>query len=106
MVPSASGTRTQATSGPAGSLDPGGPRGRSPIGNDVTFVRTPKVGSTSLRRYRQKLDWTPIIELAFAAYFVIGVGWIIDQHYWASLPFMALFGAGFGYVGLMSLREA
>ena len=76
------------------------------LGSDVTFVRTPKVGSTSLRRYRQKLDWTPIIELAFAAYFVIGVGWIIDQHYWASLPFMALFGAGFGYVGLMSLREA
>ncbi|MFT5683321.1 MAG: cellulose synthase/poly-beta-1,6-N-acetylglucosamine synthase-like glycosyltransferase, partial [Myxococcota bacterium] len=76
------------------------------LGSDVTFVRTPKAGTSALRRYRQKLDWTPIVELAFAAYFVVGIVWIVEQHYWASLPFMALFGAGFGYVGLMSLREA
>ncbi len=76
------------------------------LGSDVTFIRTPKSGSSTLRRYHQKLDWTPIVELSLAAWFALGIVWIIDQHYWASLPFMALFGAGFAYVGLMSLREA
>ena len=75
------------------------------FGSDVTFVRTPKSGDNKLRQYQQKLDWTPIVELVFAAYFALGIVFIVDSHYWASLPFMALFGAGFGYVGLTSLLQ-
>jgi cellulose synthase/poly-beta-1,6-N-acetylglucosamine synthase-like glycosyltransferase len=75
------------------------------LGSDVTFIRTPKSGNQRVNSYRQKLDWTPLVELGFAAYFVVGIAWIANEQYWASLPFMALFGAGFGYVGLTSLRE-
>ena len=75
------------------------------FGSDVTFIRTPKAGQRLVRRYHQKLDWTPIVELGFAAYFAVGILWLIQEHYWASLPFMALFGLGFGYVGLTSLMQ-
>ncbi len=74
------------------------------LGHDVTFVRTPKAGTEGEgRRYRQAIGWTPVGELLFAAYFLVGILWAIEQAYWASLPFMLLFGLGFGYVGLTSL---
>lgn len=73
-------------------------------GSDVTFVRTPKSGDAPVRAYRTPITWTPVVELAFAAYFAFGVVLSLVEGYWASVPFMALFGWGFGFVGIQSVR--
>ncbi len=76
------------------------------FGRDVTFARTPKAGEQTLRRYRLAVGWTPLFELGFAAYYAAAIGWALAQGYWASLPFMLLFGWGFAFVGWSSLRAA
>ncbi len=76
------------------------------FGRDVTFVRTPKAGDRTVRRYALGAGWTPVLEIAFAAYYVVAIGWCLAHGYWASLPFMLVFGFGFGFVGVGSLRQA
>lgn len=75
------------------------------FGQDVTFVRTPKAGDRVLRSYRLAIGWTPFVELAFGAYYAVAILWCIAEGYWASLPFMMLFGFGFGYVGWSSVAQ-
>jgi cellulose synthase/poly-beta-1,6-N-acetylglucosamine synthase-like glycosyltransferase len=79
------------------------------LGRDVTFVRTPKAGDAgsaqagAFTSYRPAAGWTPLLELAMAAYLVVGAGLVAQSGWYASLPFLAMFAAGFGYVGLASL---
>ena len=73
------------------------------LGDDRTFVRTPKAGAHTVRRYHLTSGWTPMVELALAAYHLAAIGWCLDNGCWASLPFLVLFGSGFGYVGLSTL---
>ncbi len=81
------------------------------FGSDVTFVRTPKDGSTNSRpgavpvAYRIPRGWTPVIELALAAYYAVSIGIVISEGWWASLPFLVVFGLGFAFVGLSSLLD-
>lgn len=70
---------------------------------DATFVRTPKTGSRGVFRYSSKLDWTPLVELGLAAYFGLAIVESISRGWYASLPFLLLFGVGFSYVGLTTL---
>jgi cellulose synthase/poly-beta-1,6-N-acetylglucosamine synthase-like glycosyltransferase len=79
------------------------------FGRDVTFVRTPKAGDVDgaglhLPSYLAEVGWTPFVELALALYFAVSVGIVLQNGWYASLPFLLLFGFGFGYVGLSSLR--
>ena len=82
------------------------------FGQDVTFVRTPKSGATglsrapTLQRYRLHIDWTPMLELAIAAYLTAGAMWSLNNGLYASVPFMALFAIGYAYVGLLTLFPA
>lgn len=77
------------------------------------FARTPKGGvikSTDdwkKKKYVQsKVSPMVIIELLLALYFVIGIGISIYHVQIAAIPFQLLFLAGFGTVGLLSLRHA
>lgn len=72
---------------------------------DATFVRTPKTGEAGVSRYRSRLDWTPAVELALALYFAVAVAQAVTRGWYASLPFLLLFGLGFGYVGLASVAD-
>jgi hypothetical protein len=70
------------------------------------FVRTPKRGDAPTRaRYRSTLRGWPWLELAFAAWFTWSFAGAVRAHHWGSLPFLALFLAGFSWVAALSLRE-
>jgi cellulose synthase/poly-beta-1,6-N-acetylglucosamine synthase-like glycosyltransferase len=83
------------------------------IGHESGFVRTPKydLGGAAHRdswlnkRYRGVRNLVPFVELAFAIYFTVVVGYAISQHLWGTLPFLALFLTGFWYVSLLSLFQ-
>ena len=62
--------------------------------------------SVARKRYRAAVTVQPVIELGLAAYMTYGVLFVVDRGLYYSLPFLLLFQAGFGYVGLMSLWEA
>ncbi len=73
------------------------------------FVRTPKSGSRGRARGvrlgsdRAPLGWLPWLELAFALGYGAAIVVTVALGYWASVPFLALFGAGFGFVALGSI---
>jgi cellulose synthase/poly-beta-1,6-N-acetylglucosamine synthase-like glycosyltransferase len=80
-------------------------------GRETEFVRTPKHGirgrleSWSGKKYHAARSLTPFIELALAAYFVVALGVAIGHGHYLSIPFLALFLCGFGYVGWLSLWQ-
>ena len=76
------------------------------FGSDLTFVRTPKSGRAGRVVYGLRAGWTPLVELALAAWFVVGLGLAAQAGLWGSLPFLLLFGLGFAYVGVTSLWVA
>jgi cellulose synthase/poly-beta-1,6-N-acetylglucosamine synthase-like glycosyltransferase len=73
-----------------------------PVG---TFVRTPKRGEAQgPLLYRVGAGSLVGVELLLAAYLVLAAVYAVGQGYWASLPFLALFAAGYGSVAAASLR--
>jgi cellulose synthase/poly-beta-1,6-N-acetylglucosamine synthase-like glycosyltransferase len=72
-------------------------------GQSSGFVRTPKSGSAGSGGYRATLHWTVGVELALACWFLGGLILASAMGRWTALPFLALFGAGFAWVGLQSL---
>jgi cellulose synthase/poly-beta-1,6-N-acetylglucosamine synthase-like glycosyltransferase len=81
------------------------------LGKDTEFVRTPKHGirgkleSWSSKKYRAARSLTPVIELALAAYFMVTMAVAFDHGHYLSMPFLALFLAGYLYVGGSSLWQ-
>jgi hypothetical protein len=79
------------------------------MGKDTEFVRTPKHGirgkleSWSGKKYRAARSVTPLIELMLAAYFLVTMVVAFNHGHYVSMPFVALFLCGFGYVGGASL---
>jgi cellulose synthase/poly-beta-1,6-N-acetylglucosamine synthase-like glycosyltransferase len=70
------------------------------------FVRTPKCGDAPpARRYRSRGAGVPGLELAVAGWIAAGGAWAIELGRWGALPFLALFVAGFGWVGILSLQQ-
>jgi cellulose synthase/poly-beta-1,6-N-acetylglucosamine synthase-like glycosyltransferase len=80
-------------------------------GRETEFVRTPKHGvrgkleAWSNKKYRAAKSITPFVELGFAAYFLVTMAVAFDHGHYLSMPFLALFLAGFGYVGAVSLWQ-
>ncbi|MFT5286742.1 MAG: hypothetical protein ACI8TQ_002914 [Planctomycetota bacterium] len=71
------------------------------------FVRTPKRGdSTGEKGYRMGFKGLPGLELLFAAWFAWALVQAVNLGHWGVLPFLALFFAGFAWVGFLSLRGA
>src|SRR6202171_165042 len=82
------------------------------LGVKSEFVRTPKyrVEETTDetwkgKKYKRKHGWLPLLELSFAAYFILAIMYAARLHLWGTIPFLTLFFAGFGYMGLMSLLQ-
>jgi hypothetical protein len=47
----------------------------------------------------------PIVELALAGYMTYGIVYLWQRGSYSSIPFLALFQLGFGYVALVSIYE-
>ena len=82
------------------------------LGVKTEFVRTPKyrVEETSdatwkKKKYRRKRGLLPMLELAFAFYFLLAIIYSARLHMWGTIPFLILFFFGFGYMGVMSLLQ-
>src|SRR6266403_2829113 len=82
------------------------------VGVKSDFVRTPKyqVEKTDdeywkRQKYQRKHGWLPLLELSFAAYFVLAIGYAIRMHMWGPIFFLLLFFFGYGYMGLLSLLQ-
>ncbi len=79
--------------------------------HETGFTRTPKHGvkrageSVARKRYRATVNFQPLVELGLAAYMTYGIMFVLEREVYYSLPFLFLFQAGFGYVGLMSVWE-
>jgi cellulose synthase/poly-beta-1,6-N-acetylglucosamine synthase-like glycosyltransferase len=72
-------------------------------GQASEFVRTPKDGLGGNRQYGTSLHWSVTVELLLAAWFAFGIAVALSQGRWSALPFLALFGFGFAWVGFRSL---
>jgi cellulose synthase/poly-beta-1,6-N-acetylglucosamine synthase-like glycosyltransferase len=76
------------------------------------FVRTPKYRvektddeSWKRKKYKRKHGWLPLLELSFAFYFVLAIGYAVRMHMWGPIAFLLLFLFGYGYMGMMSLLQ-
>jgi hypothetical protein len=78
--------------------------GEALLGRRSAFIRTPKQGA-GLGSYRPARAGTAPVELALAAWQLWGICAAVRQEAWGAIPFLALFAAGFGWVGYASLVE-
>ncbi|HEX8708046.1 MAG TPA: glycosyltransferase [Pyrinomonadaceae bacterium] len=82
------------------------------IGHQTEFVRTPKysVEETSdetwkRKKYKRKRGFLPLLELAFAGYFLLAMLYAARMHMWGTIPFLCLFFFGYAYIGMMSILQ-
>jgi cellulose synthase/poly-beta-1,6-N-acetylglucosamine synthase-like glycosyltransferase len=76
------------------------------------FVRTPKYrveeatdATWKRKKYKRKRGLLPLLELGFALYFLLAIGYSARLHMWGTIPFLLLFLFGFGYMGVMSILQ-
>jgi cellulose synthase/poly-beta-1,6-N-acetylglucosamine synthase-like glycosyltransferase len=76
------------------------------------FVRTPKYRveqaddeTWKRKKYKRKHGWLPLLELAFALYFVLAIAYAVRLHMWGPIVFLLLFCFGYGYMGTLSLLQ-
>jgi cellulose synthase/poly-beta-1,6-N-acetylglucosamine synthase-like glycosyltransferase len=82
------------------------------LGVKSEFVRTPKYrveettdATWKKKKYKRKRGWLPLLELAFAVYFLLAIAYSARLHMWGTIPFLLLFFFGFGYMGVMSILQ-
>jgi cellulose synthase/poly-beta-1,6-N-acetylglucosamine synthase-like glycosyltransferase len=74
------------------------------FGDVGVFVRTPKHGGLRRVGYASHSRGIASAELVLATYLALACAYVITEGYVASLPFLALFCAGYSSIGLGSLR--
>jgi cellulose synthase/poly-beta-1,6-N-acetylglucosamine synthase-like glycosyltransferase len=81
------------------------------IGKRSPFERTPKYRVTSQAksrgggRYRSRASWSLVAEFALSACSFTGLVLAIHYRQFGAVPFLVLFGAGYGMVGMYSLSH-
>lgn len=82
------------------------------MGVKSDFVRTPKYrveeatdATWKRKKYKRKRGLLPLLELAFAIYFLLAIAYSARLHMWGTIPFLLLFFFGFGYMGVMSIMQ-
>src|SRR6476646_2587091 len=81
------------------------------LGIRTAFVRTPKYAiegrqiNLEHKKYRPKSGCLPYIELAVGSYFLYMIVFAIQTYNWFSIPFLALFPAGYYWGGLATLYQ-
>jgi cellulose synthase/poly-beta-1,6-N-acetylglucosamine synthase-like glycosyltransferase len=79
------------------------------LGIKSSFVRTPKFHVTTRRdkwfskKYRGKLGFWPLLEIAFGVYFLWVIFYSFDIGNYGVVPFLLLFLVGYFYTGFSSL---
>ncbi|NUN96658.1 MAG: glycosyltransferase [Candidatus Omnitrophica bacterium] len=74
-------------------------------GGEHDFVRTPKDGGASRSPYRAPSSRSAWFELLLASYLALCILHAASRGHYASIPFLLVFGLGFGGMGVMSVRE-
>src|SRR6266849_1412339 len=75
------------------------------------FVRTPKYAiegrpvDLEHKKYRRKSGWLPFIEIAVGSYFLYMIAFAIETYNYFSIPFLALFTAGYYWAGFLTLYQ-
>ncbi len=81
------------------------------FGIQSAFARTPKFAvkkkgqKSQATKYRKRLGFIPIIELAIGTYFAFTVWYACSTENYFTVPFLALFVFGYWYTGLLSLFQ-
>jgi cellulose synthase/poly-beta-1,6-N-acetylglucosamine synthase-like glycosyltransferase len=81
------------------------------IGHETEFVRTAKHGADNKTvlltrmKYRARRGVVPLIEFAFAIYFLATIYVAVVGGHYVSLPFLVLFLFGYLYVGVLSVYQ-
>jgi len=73
------------------------------VGKPSSFVRTPKRGESSRRRYSVGASVLPGIELAVGIYCFLSLIYYLDAHRYFLGPFLLIYACGFTLVGGLSL---
>lgn len=85
---------------------------RGLLGRDRSFRRTPKFcierrgDRWAGNRYALPFEWLTLGELALAAYAAGTVAVALSVKSYFAVPFLLLYAAGYGYLGLQGLRDA
>jgi len=75
------------------------------IGRESGFIRTPKKGDREEKRYRVRLPWVALVELAVGAYCAASLTVYLLQGKYLVGPFLAMYAAGFLFIGLLTLAQ-
>ena len=81
------------------------------FGVKSAFARTPKYSvqkkgqKSQAAKYRKRLGFVPLIELAIGCYFAFTVWYAITSENYFTVPFLLLFVFGYWYTGLLSLFQ-
>jgi hypothetical protein len=75
------------------------------FGQDRTFVRTPKRGDGGGPIAATPIGVETVVELGLAGLYGLVIAWSLAEGRYGNLPFLLLMAAGFGGVGLGSLRR-
>jgi len=81
------------------------------LGRTSEFRRTPKYNLSageklSTRRYRVKVNRDTWVELILALHFTVAIFATAWAGFWGAIPFLLLFGVGYGYTSLAALVQA
>jgi cellulose synthase/poly-beta-1,6-N-acetylglucosamine synthase-like glycosyltransferase len=81
------------------------------FGIKSAFARTPKYSvkkkgeKSQATKYRKRLGFIPLIELAIGCYFAFTVWYAVTSENYFTVPFLLLFVFGYWYTGLLSLLQ-
>jgi cellulose synthase/poly-beta-1,6-N-acetylglucosamine synthase-like glycosyltransferase len=81
------------------------------FGVKSAFARTPKYSvrkkgeRSQAQKYRKRLGFIPLIEMAIGCYFAFTVWYAVTSENYFTVPFLLLFVFGYWYTGLLSLLQ-
>ena len=75
-------------------------------GVESGFIRTPKSGDTEKKRYRIALPWLGLAECGLGLYCAYSLHHYLLQAKYLVGPFLAIYAAGFLYIGALTLAHA
>ena len=76
------------------------------IGRQSDFIRTPKRGQRELKVYRVRMPWLGFLEVLLGAYCAYTLMVYILASKFAVSPFLAIYSAGFLFIGLLTVAQA
>jgi cellulose synthase/poly-beta-1,6-N-acetylglucosamine synthase-like glycosyltransferase len=75
------------------------------MGKESPFVRTPKRGDREIKRYRVRIPWSAVLELALGGYCLFTLASYLAAGKLAVGPFLGIYAAGFLFIGMLTLAQ-